>query len=175
MCFPRSLLCSDWGQAESHKENSHFWARHSGPGDSGHGFTQELRQKPGVRSHNVPTCCIKEKNSPQMFKAHGQLSTWLKIDKKNYVAYDTVFKAFNGLLFNVASCLHALRSQRLIQAAFLKNDLLKNLDEGEIRAITACMYPTPINQGCYVIQEGTNGAQAYVLEGKSSSSSNCSH
>lgn len=94
---------------------------------------------------------------------------------KNYVAYDTVFKALNGLLFNVASCLHALRSQRLIQAAFLKNDLLKNLDEGEIRAITACMYPTPINQGCYVIQEGTNGAQAYVLEGKPSSSCNCSH
>ncbi len=59
------------------------------------------------------------------------------------------------------------RSQRLIQAAFLKNDLLKNLDEGEIRAVTACMYPTAINQGCYVIQEGTNGAQAYVLEGKS--------
>ncbi|XP_036952982.1 cGMP-dependent protein kinase 1 isoform X1 [Acanthopagrus latus] len=62
------------------------------------------------------------------------------------------------------SCDKSLESQRLIQAAFLKNDLLKNLDEGEIRAITACMYPTPINQGCYVIQEGTNGAQAYVLE-----------
>lgn len=60
------------------------------------------------------------------------------------------------------------RSQRLIQAAFLKNDLLKNLDEGEIRAIIACMYPTTINQGCYVIQEGANGAQAYVLEGTES-------
>ncbi len=59
----------------------------------------------------------------------------------------------------------ALRSQRLIHAALLKNDLLKNLDEGEIRAIIACMYPTPINQGCYVIQEGASGAQAYVLEG----------
>uniref|UniRef100_A0A3B4WE15 cGMP-dependent protein kinase 1-like n=1 Tax=Seriola lalandi dorsalis TaxID=1841481 RepID=A0A3B4WE15_SERLL len=53
---------------------------------------------------------------------------------------------------------------RLIQAAFLKNELLKNHDEGEIRAIIACMYPTTINQGCYVIQEGTSGAQAYVLE-----------
>uniref|UniRef100_A0A3Q0R6L8 cGMP-dependent protein kinase n=1 Tax=Amphilophus citrinellus TaxID=61819 RepID=A0A3Q0R6L8_AMPCI len=55
-------------------------------------------------------------------------------------------------------------SQRLIRAAFLKNDLLKNLDEGEIRAIIACMYSTTINQGCFVIQEGTTGAQAYVLE-----------
>ncbi|XP_035514409.1 cGMP-dependent protein kinase 1 [Morone saxatilis] len=62
------------------------------------------------------------------------------------------------------SCDKSEESQRLIQAAFLKNDLLKNLDEGEITAIIACMYPTPINQGCYVIQEGTNGAQAYVLE-----------
>ncbi|XP_059193259.1 cGMP-dependent protein kinase 1 [Centropristis striata] len=62
------------------------------------------------------------------------------------------------------SCDKSQESQRLIRAAFLKNDLLKNLDEGEIRAITACMYPTTINQGCYVIQEGANGAQAYVLE-----------
>ncbi|XP_049906886.1 cGMP-dependent protein kinase 1 isoform X1 [Epinephelus moara] len=62
------------------------------------------------------------------------------------------------------SCDKSQESQRLIQAAFLKNDLLKNLDEGEIRAITACMYPTTINQGCYVAQEGANGAQAYVLE-----------
>uniref|UniRef100_UPI0037E8B114 cGMP-dependent protein kinase 1 n=1 Tax=Semicossyphus pulcher TaxID=241346 RepID=UPI0037E8B114 len=62
------------------------------------------------------------------------------------------------------SCDKSQESQRLILAAFLKNDLLKNLDEEEIRAITACMYPTTINQGCYVIQEGTSGAQAYVLE-----------
>uniref|UniRef100_A0A3B4WA15 cGMP-dependent protein kinase 1-like n=1 Tax=Seriola lalandi dorsalis TaxID=1841481 RepID=A0A3B4WA15_SERLL len=62
------------------------------------------------------------------------------------------------------SYMYDLLSQRLIQAAFLKNELLKNHDEGEIRAIIACMYPTTINQGCYVIQEGTSGAQAYVLE-----------
>ncbi|KAM9391496.1 cGMP-dependent protein kinase 1 [Pholidichthys leucotaenia] len=55
-------------------------------------------------------------------------------------------------------------SQRLIQTAFLNNDLLKNLDEEEIRAITACMYQTTINQGCYIIQEGTTGSQAYVVE-----------
>lgn len=90
MCCPCSLLCPDWGQAESQKENSHFWARHSGPGDSGHGLTQELWQKPGVRSHNVPTCCIKEKNSAQMFKAHGLLPTWLKIDKKLRSLWDCV-------------------------------------------------------------------------------------
>ncbi|XP_041643906.1 cGMP-dependent protein kinase 1 [Cheilinus undulatus] len=62
------------------------------------------------------------------------------------------------------SCDKSQESQRLIRAVFLKNDLLKNLDEGEITAITACMYPSTINQGCYVIQEGTNGAQAYVVE-----------
>ncbi|XP_031160945.1 cGMP-dependent protein kinase 1 isoform X2 [Sander lucioperca] len=62
------------------------------------------------------------------------------------------------------SCDKSQESQRLIEAAFVKNDLLKNLDEGEIRAVIACMYPTTINQGCYVIQEGANGAQAYVLE-----------
>uniref|UniRef100_A0A665WF84 Cyclic nucleotide-binding domain-containing protein n=1 Tax=Echeneis naucrates TaxID=173247 RepID=A0A665WF84_ECHNA len=53
---------------------------------------------------------------------------------------------------------------RLIQAAFLKNELLKNHSDGEITAIIACMYPTTINQGSYVIQEGTSGTQAYVLE-----------
>ncbi|XP_008286868.1 cGMP-dependent protein kinase 1 [Stegastes partitus] len=62
------------------------------------------------------------------------------------------------------SCDKSQESQRLIQAAFLKNDLLQNLDEGEIRAIITCMYRSTINQGCYVIQEGTVGAQAYVLE-----------
>ncbi|CAN9513376.1 unnamed protein product [Ophioblennius macclurei] len=62
------------------------------------------------------------------------------------------------------NCDKSQESQRLIQAALVKNDLLKNLDEGEISAITACMYHTTINQGCYVIQEGATGAQAYVLE-----------
>uniref|UniRef100_A0A672IK82 cGMP-dependent protein kinase n=1 Tax=Salarias fasciatus TaxID=181472 RepID=A0A672IK82_SALFA len=60
--------------------------------------------------------------------------------------------------------LHVFRSRRLIQAALVKNDLLKNLDEGEMSAITACMYRATINQGCSVIQEGATGAQAYVLE-----------
>lgn len=49
----------------------------------------------------------------------------------------------------------------------MKNDLLRNLSEGEIRGIITCMYPTTINHGCCVIREGTNGAQAYVVEGKS--------
>uniref|UniRef100_UPI003AAE3D6B cGMP-dependent protein kinase 1 n=1 Tax=Centroberyx gerrardi TaxID=166262 RepID=UPI003AAE3D6B len=62
------------------------------------------------------------------------------------------------------SCDKSPESQRLIQAALLKNDLLKNLDGGQIRAIMACVYPTNISQGCCVVQEGTNGALAYVLE-----------
>uniref|UniRef100_A0A3Q2ZY55 Cyclic nucleotide-binding domain-containing protein n=1 Tax=Kryptolebias marmoratus TaxID=37003 RepID=A0A3Q2ZY55_KRYMA len=65
------------------------------------------------------------------------------------------------------SCDKSQESQRLIQAAFWKNDLLKNLAEGEIRAITACMHRTSISQGCAVIQEGATGDQAFVLEGKS--------
>lgn len=35
-----------------------------------------------------------------------------------------------------------------------------------MRAIIACMYSTSISQGGCVIQEGTSGAEAYVLEGK---------
>ncbi|XP_069380081.1 cGMP-dependent protein kinase 1 isoform X1 [Paralichthys olivaceus] len=61
-------------------------------------------------------------------------------------------------------CDKSQAAHRLIQAAFLKNNLLKNLDEGETEAVIACMYPTTINQGCYVIQEGTTGAQAFILE-----------
>ncbi|XP_068994902.1 cGMP-dependent protein kinase 1 [Embiotoca jacksoni] len=67
-------------------------------------------------------------------------------------------------LVSQINCDKSQETQRLIQAAFLKSDLLKNLDEGDLRAIVACMYRTTINQGCYVIQEGTIGAQAYVLE-----------
>ncbi|KAM6931400.1 cGMP-dependent protein kinase 1 [Xenentodon cancila] len=63
------------------------------------------------------------------------------------------------------SCNKSQESQRLIQAAFVKNDLLRSLDEEEIRAVTACMYRCTINQGCPVIQEGTVGDQAFVLEG----------
>ncbi|KAM4576283.1 cGMP-dependent protein kinase 1 [Odontesthes bonariensis] len=62
------------------------------------------------------------------------------------------------------SCDKKQESQKLIQAAFMKNDLLKHLSEEEIRAITACMYRTAISQGCFVIQEGTIGDQAFVLE-----------
>uniref|UniRef100_A0A3B4AEB3 cGMP-dependent protein kinase n=1 Tax=Periophthalmus magnuspinnatus TaxID=409849 RepID=A0A3B4AEB3_9GOBI len=60
--------------------------------------------------------------------------------------------------------LFVLRSQKLIKTAFLKSDLLKHLGNGEINAIIATMYPTTINQGCYVFQEETIGSRAYVLE-----------
>lgn len=87
-------------------------------------------------------------------------------------ASETVYEACSpDLPFNIASLPDpgALRSQRLIQAAFSTNDLLKNLDEGEIRGVIACMHATTIHQDCSIIQEGTSGAQAYVLEGTSSS------
>ncbi|XP_041854228.1 cGMP-dependent protein kinase 1 [Melanotaenia boesemani] len=62
------------------------------------------------------------------------------------------------------SCDKSQESWRLIKAAFLKNDLLKKLNEEEARGIAACMYRTTINQGCFVFQEGTIGDRAYVLE-----------
>uniref|UniRef100_A0A3Q2CS01 cGMP-dependent protein kinase n=1 Tax=Cyprinodon variegatus TaxID=28743 RepID=A0A3Q2CS01_CYPVA len=68
------------------------------------------------------------------------------------------------MTFAVVSHRSCDKSQELIQAAFLKNDLLKNLDEEEIKAVTACMQRTAINQGCFVIQEGSSGDQAFVLE-----------
>ncbi|KAF7665661.1 hypothetical protein LDENG_00135990 [Lucifuga dentata] len=55
-------------------------------------------------------------------------------------------------------------SQKRIQTAFSKSDLLQNLDEGEMKAVTACMYSKALDQGCCVIHEGSSGDQAYVLE-----------
>ncbi|XP_040928394.1 cGMP-dependent protein kinase 1 isoform X2 [Betta splendens] len=55
-------------------------------------------------------------------------------------------------------------SQRLVRAAIMKNDLLKNLGQREIGGIVACVHPTTVKQGCCVLQEQTKGAQAYVLE-----------
>ncbi|XP_061529451.1 cGMP-dependent protein kinase 1 isoform X4 [Phycodurus eques] len=54
--------------------------------------------------------------------------------------------------------------QKLIQAAFLKSNFLRNLDEDETRAVTACMHLTAIHHSCCVIQEGTSGSQAYVVQ-----------
>lgn len=115
-----------------------------------------------------------------MFKAH-----WRRTHTHTHTGKDCNLRFFSsglpvGLYVRRAAltCLSishhwptlgALRSQRLIQAAFSKNDLLKNLDEAETRGVIACMYPTAIHQGCSVIQEGASGAQAYVVEGNSSS------
>ncbi|XP_019745170.1 cGMP-dependent protein kinase 1-like [Hippocampus comes] len=56
-------------------------------------------------------------------------------------------------------------SQKLIQAAFLKSHLLRNLNEDETRAVTACMQLTAVRHGCCVIQQGTSGgSQAYVVQ-----------
>uniref|UniRef100_A0A8C7ZH30 cGMP-dependent protein kinase n=1 Tax=Oryzias sinensis TaxID=183150 RepID=A0A8C7ZH30_9TELE len=62
------------------------------------------------------------------------------------------------------SCDKSQQSQSLIQAGLLKNDLLKNLDEGEMRAVTSWTYRCSINQNCTVIQEGSTGEQAFILE-----------
>ncbi|RVE68422.1 hypothetical protein OJAV_G00091250 [Oryzias javanicus] len=62
------------------------------------------------------------------------------------------------------SCDKSQQSRSLIQAALLKNDLLKNLDEGEMRAVTSCLRRCSINQSCSVIQEGSTGEQAFILE-----------
>ncbi|XP_077377579.1 cGMP-dependent protein kinase 1 isoform X2 [Festucalex cinctus] len=54
--------------------------------------------------------------------------------------------------------------QKLIQASFLKSNLLRNLDDDETRAVAACMQLTAVHHGCCVIQEGTGGSQAYVVQ-----------
>ncbi|XP_061763236.1 cGMP-dependent protein kinase 1 [Nerophis ophidion] len=61
-------------------------------------------------------------------------------------------------------CDKSQECQEVIQAAFLKSDLLKNLDEDEARAVAAVMYLAIVHHGCRVIQEGSGGSQAYVLE-----------
>ncbi|XP_061134744.1 cGMP-dependent protein kinase 1 [Syngnathus typhle] len=54
--------------------------------------------------------------------------------------------------------------QKLIQTAFMKSNLLKNLDGDETRAVTASMQLTAFHHGCCVIQEGSGGSQAYVVQ-----------
>ncbi|KAM3611312.1 uncharacterized protein V6R79_016367 [Siganus canaliculatus] len=88
-----------------------------------------------------------------------QRSKWKTVISEPFML-DTVTLA----MVSHRSCDKSEESQKLIRAAFLKNDLLKHLDEGALRDVVACMYPTSINQGCFVIQEGTSVAQAYVLE-----------
>ncbi|XP_054629258.1 cGMP-dependent protein kinase 1 isoform X2 [Dunckerocampus dactyliophorus] len=74
------------------------------------------------------------------------------------------FTLDSATTFSPKICDKSQERQELIQAAFLKSELLKNLDEDETRAVTACMYPTIVHHGCCVIQEGSSGSQAYVLE-----------
>lgn len=85
-----------------------------------------------------------------------------------FVACGAAFKVIDSYTRSVASLssLCVIRSQSLIQAGLLKNDLLKNLDEGEMRAVTSCTYRCSINQNCTLIQEGSAGEQAFILEGK---------
>ncbi|XP_033182046.1 cGMP-dependent protein kinase 1 isoform X2 [Anabas testudineus] len=87
-----------------------------------------------------------------------------RTNRKTVVSEPFILDPVTLAMVSHRNCDKSHESQKLIQAAFMKNDLLKNLDEREIRGIVACMYPTTINQGCYVIQEGTKGAQAHVLE-----------
>ncbi|TRZ00654.1 hypothetical protein DNTS_027231 [Danionella cerebrum] len=55
-------------------------------------------------------------------------------------------------------------SRELIQKALLENDFMKHLEAEQILAITDCMFPTALTQGCCVIQEGDDGSTVYVLE-----------
>ncbi|XP_041825101.1 cGMP-dependent protein kinase 1-like isoform X2 [Melanotaenia boesemani] len=55
-------------------------------------------------------------------------------------------------------------SSERIQRALMNNEYMKHLDHGRILAITDCMYPTGLEKGCCVIQEGDVGSTVYVLE-----------
>ena len=63
-----------------------------------------------------------------------------------------------------ASHLHC-RSKELIKDAILDNDFLKKLEGSQIREIVECMCEKKCKKDEYVIKEGDQGSDLYVLEG----------
>ena len=63
------------------------------------------------------------------------------------------------------SCLHC-RSKELIKDAILDNDFLKKLEASQIREVVECMCEKKWKKDEYVIKEGDQGSDLYVLEGK---------
>ncbi|XP_061673228.1 cGMP-dependent protein kinase 1 isoform X4 [Syngnathoides biaculeatus] len=85
----------------------------------------------------------------------------LRITNRNTV----ISESFTPDSMNPATfCDKNQECQKLIQVAFLKSNLLSNLDEDETRAVTACMHLTAVHHSCCVIQEGSSGSQAYVVQ-----------
>ncbi|XP_077571147.1 cGMP-dependent protein kinase 1 [Stigmatopora nigra] len=65
------------------------------------------------------------------------------------------------------SCDKNLECHKLMECAFSKSDLLRNLDQDQTKAVTAGARPVAVHRDFCVIQEGTFGSQAYVVqEGK---------
>ncbi|BES94646.1 cgmp-dependent protein kinase [Nesidiocoris tenuis] len=54
------------------------------------------------------------------------------------------------------------RSKQLIKGALLENDLLKNLEPGQMREIVDCMYSRDCVKGSFLIKEGEAGSHLYV-------------
>ena len=60
------------------------------------------------------------------------------------------------------------RSRKLIKAAIMDNDFMKNLESAQIKEIVDCMYPMEYAKGSLIIKEGDVGSIVYVMEGKPS-------
>uniref|UniRef100_A0A146L1V6 cGMP-dependent protein kinase n=2 Tax=Lygus hesperus TaxID=30085 RepID=A0A146L1V6_LYGHE len=54
------------------------------------------------------------------------------------------------------------RSKQLIKGALLENDLLKNLEPGQMREMVDCMYTRECVKGSFLIKEGEAGSHLYV-------------
>jgi len=57
------------------------------------------------------------------------------------------------------------RSKELIKDAILDNDFLKKLEASQIREVVECMCEKKWKKDEYVIKEGDQGSDLYVLEG----------
>ena len=57
------------------------------------------------------------------------------------------------------------RSKELIKDAILDNDFLKKLEASQIREVVECMCEKKWKKDEFVIKEGDQGSDLYVLEG----------
>jgi len=56
------------------------------------------------------------------------------------------------------------KSKKLIRAAIMGNDFMKNLEPTQITEIVDCMYPMDYAKGALIIKEGDVGSIVYVME-----------
>ena len=70
------------------------------------------------------------------------------------------------ILVLIENTFYNFRSRKLIKAAIMDNDFMKNLESAQIKEIVDCMYPMEYAKGSLIIKEGDVGSIVYVMEGK---------